>query len=399
MAQTAISKVQGFLANWDSGTALMRKDILANFMQNNLGKTGPELETEFYQSASLFLTRLSAWLRLTYMTGTCVSLQLKAIYIFVSATSGHHFMAEFIEVGGILTLLEIVGLKQSKETDKNDALKILITIASSGRQYKELICESYGIRTVAESMAKSKSEETQENCQILLQLLAQGNPKHEVQVYKSFIALLPCTSPKAQQLALQNLRIVQKIIKQANPSLTEPLLNLLSTVHLEVQYEAIEFIRELMDFDICDSLLEGLVKGLHPSRDDIMQPNDKLVRALQDAPDVARPMPAFVKQASCAKTIGILAKDSSSIAERLLKLQVAQGLLFAMGNSDHANSQRQSSLSLEYFVRAFPSVDESVKQAMGEQLYDLFMKNPEYLYMKLNAVQTDVLVTNKVKFF
>ena len=40
-------------------------------------------------------------------------------------------------------------------------------------------------------------------------MLAQGNFKFEVQVYKGLIALLPCTSPKAQQMAAQSLRVVQ----------------------------------------------------------------------------------------------------------------------------------------------------------------------------------------------
>ena len=53
-------------------------------------------------------------------------------------------MAEFMEVGGILTLLEIIGLKQAKEYDKAEALKCLHHIANAGRKYKELICESYG---------------------------------------------------------------------------------------------------------------------------------------------------------------------------------------------------------------------------------------------------------------
>ena len=54
-------------------------------------------------------------------------------------------MAEFLEVGGVLTLLEIIGLKQAKEADKLEGLKNLVHIANAGRKYKELICESYGI--------------------------------------------------------------------------------------------------------------------------------------------------------------------------------------------------------------------------------------------------------------
>ena len=66
-----------------------------------------------------------------------------------------------------------------------------------------------GIRAVAECLARSKSEETQECARSLLQNLAQGNPKFQTQVYKGLIALLPCSSPKAQQMAAQTLRIVQ----------------------------------------------------------------------------------------------------------------------------------------------------------------------------------------------
>ena len=66
-----------------------------------------------------------------------------------------------------------------------------------------------GIRAIAECLAKSKAEETQDACRNLLLMLAQGNPKFEVQVYKGLIALLPCSSPKAQQMAAQSLRVVQ----------------------------------------------------------------------------------------------------------------------------------------------------------------------------------------------
>ena len=66
-----------------------------------------------------------------------------------------------------------------------------------------------GIRAVAECLAKVKTDEAQDNCRNLLLMLAQGNPKFQVQVYKGLIALLPCTSPKAQQMAAHALRTVQ----------------------------------------------------------------------------------------------------------------------------------------------------------------------------------------------
>ncbi|KAJ8305782.1 hypothetical protein KUTeg_016327 [Tegillarca granosa] len=324
--QTAISKVMSLLQEWDKGKKAVRQKILVDFIRQNQNKTGPELEQEFAQAASLFLTRLTAWLRLTYMVGNCLNEQLKAISVFLSASSGHKFMAEFLEVGGVLTLLEIIGLKQAKEEDKLEALKNLTYIANAGRKYKELICESYGIRAVAECLAKSKSEETQDSCRNLLLMLAQGNPKFEVQVYKGLIALLPCSSPKAQQMAAQTLRIVQPIVKAANPSIVEPLLNILKTLHLEVQFEGIELIKELMEYDVSDRLLQGLVRLLHPSKEDTIRRPD----ILEGAQNM------------------ILCRESNEIAEKLIQLRVTHNLLYAMGNEDYADSQRQSSISLEW---------------------------------------------------
>ena len=47
-------------------------------------------------------------------------------------------------MGGVLTVLEVVGLRGAREGCKAEALCLLTSIASKGRQYKELLCESYG---------------------------------------------------------------------------------------------------------------------------------------------------------------------------------------------------------------------------------------------------------------
>jgi len=70
---------------------------------------------------------------------------------------------------------------------------------------------SLGIRAVAECLAKSKSDQTQDTAKNLLLSLAEGNPRFCQQVYKGLIALLPCSSPKAQQMAAQCLLKVQVI--------------------------------------------------------------------------------------------------------------------------------------------------------------------------------------------
>ncbi|XP_013013444.1 armadillo-like helical domain containing protein 1 isoform X2 [Cavia porcellus] len=392
--QAAISRLLSFLQEWDNAGKVTRSHILDNFIETNQGKTGPELEQEFSQGASLFLTRLTTCLRITYMTGSSLEKLLRSIGIFLSAVSSNRYLIEFLEVGGVLTLLEILGLEEIKEEDKKESIKLLQVVANSGRKYKELICESYGVRSIAEFLAKSKSEETQEEVQILLDSLVHGNPKYQNQVYKGLIALLPCASPKAQQLALQTLRTAQLIIRTTHPRIVDCVLEVLATMHLEVQYEAIELIKDLVDYDVRLPLLKGLVALLIPS----IKTSQAYPKILAECPFLqltAHP-PSFLQQAAAAKAIGVLARHSLHVAEEMLRLHVVRSLMAAMGNSDHSNSQRLAALTLQFFVQTFPVVEEHVRRSMGEELYQLFLRYGGDLYMKIDSVQADILAVNEV---
>lgn len=43
----------------------------------------------------------------------------------------------------------------------------------------------------------------------------------------------------------------------------------------------------------------------------------------------------------------VLVRGNNSLAEEMLHLRVVHSLMAAMGNTDHSNSQRQASLTLE----------------------------------------------------
>uniref|UniRef100_A0A671QDZ2 Uncharacterized protein n=1 Tax=Sinocyclocheilus anshuiensis TaxID=1608454 RepID=A0A671QDZ2_9TELE len=64
--QASISQVMCFLHEWDQGSKTVRSRMLSDFLAKNTGKMCLELELEFAQVASLFLARLTAWIRLTY---------------------------------------------------------------------------------------------------------------------------------------------------------------------------------------------------------------------------------------------------------------------------------------------------------------------------------------------
>lgn len=231
--------------------------------------------------------------------------------------------------------------------------------------------------------------------QILLDSLGHGNPKYQNQVYKGLVALLPCTSPKAQQLSLQTLRTMQAIVGPAHPSIVKAVLGVLRSVHLEVQHEAIQLIQDLMAYEVRPALLKGLVELLKPPGTEAAKGKGKILEELVTH-HLAEPLSVHVQQAAAAKTIGILAKDSTKLAEELIQLGAVHGLMCAMGNQDHTGSQRQASIALEHLVRMFPTVAEHVRKATGERLFQLFMRDAKTLYMNMDVIQVEILASNKV---
>ncbi|XP_053536551.1 armadillo-like helical domain containing protein 1 isoform X1 [Ictalurus punctatus] len=391
--KAASSRVLNFLCEWDRGNKSTRTRMLQKFLQENTGKTSPELELEFAQASSLFLTRITAWMRLTYMFGTCLHLQLKALGVFLSAASNYRYLMEFLEVGGVMTLLEIISQTQSSEEEKAEALHLLCVVSNAGRKYKEIICESYGVKAVAECLVKSDSEETQHTASCLLESLAHGNPTYHRQVYTGLISLLTHSAPTTTQLILHTLHTVQAVVKTADPAIVEPLLNSLRSFHLEVQYEAIELIKYLQQTEVRDVLLNALIALLKPTN-----PGVHKHKILQD-PAMAKmngSLPLFIQQAAAAKALRMLAVESRETSGELIRLGVTHHLLYAMGNQEHADAQRQASLTLEHFVHSYPVVEEHVCRAMGRALFHSFKHNAELLYMNMDEVQADILLNNKV---
>ncbi|TPP58669.1 Armadillo type fold [Fasciola gigantica] len=497
------------LREWDRAPKEKRRQFLQDFIDQHWNHSGPELESELAQMASLFLARICVWIKLTYMSGTCLTEQLQALYIFLSASSSHTFLLEFLEHGGVLCLQELCVSPHGKEIDKRWALQVLACVANAGTRYKETICECYGIRAVAECMAKSTAEETQEAARNLLEILAEGNPRFADQVYKGLIGVLPCHSPKAQQLALQTIRVLQATRETANRALIDRIIYLLESLHLEVQSAVIELVRDLMHFDIADDILAALVALLRPQREiqlgklftetvsssdlssdgsdsdasegshvhsgktstpravsdaghptakesrkqkhtapnatsksptpkrgkinvhggsvtrhslrhsihpglgthsnrtgstqppssSSQQPRKKHNRKKRtDSQSDVQPLPAFVQQASAAKCIRILAQDSTVLTKKLLKLGALSSLLYALGNLEFPDSQRQASLTVEYLCQTYPLIDQVVREAMGPSMHEEFTKNPESHYLQLTPLQADVLVSNKVSY-
>jgi hypothetical protein len=67
------------------------------------------------------------------------------------------------------------------------------------------------------------------------------------------------------------------VIGAANPTVVDPVLMLLRSLHLEVQYEACELIKDLMQYNVRNAILKGLVSLLKPTKDDIQESAESVI--------------------------------------------------------------------------------------------------------------------------
>ncbi|KAH6584869.1 hypothetical protein BASA61_007237 [Batrachochytrium salamandrivorans] len=399
------------------GNRAVRGKILREFVSSNDKKTGPQIEKEFSNGASLFLTRISAWLRLTYLLSYDLALQLRAITIFVSASSGSRFLSEFLEVGGILTVLEILTLTQAKEEDKSEALRLLQRVANNGRKYKEFICESFGVRQVTECLSKSRSEITQDYARNLLSELGMGNPKFQMQVFKGLQSLFTsqAVSPTAQQMSGQALRTLLPSIPSVPAGFIDPTLRLLKSPHIQVQYEGYEILKELFTRqELHDSLLKQLISILHNVVDDKNDEiNDDRYRrnksdqkglvsqwseaSAEEQKSKDQIMSGYIQQAYVAKLLGLMSATSRELAERMIQLQLVGSLLNVIANVGHPESQRYAANTLIYIVGDFDYVGSALRGQMGSNFFELLENRPDTFYRELTKEQVRYLRRNVFK--
>uniref|UniRef100_U3JRN6 Uncharacterized protein n=1 Tax=Ficedula albicollis TaxID=59894 RepID=U3JRN6_FICAL len=199
---------------WDSAQKAAQSCILISFIKS---KAEPELELEFPGSQLVSGSPNS-------VTQDDASISLD--------TWSHRYLTEFLEIGGVLIPLEILGLNHLNEEDKRECVKLLLLTGDTGKEYKELICESCGmVQALTKFLNASNSAEGKKNTQVLLDSLGQGNPKYQSQDSQGLEAMLLCSPPRPSTGLCRHSGSYVPCV------LMEPMLGVLCSVHLEVQYK------------------------------------------------------------------------------------------------------------------------------------------------------------------
>jgi hypothetical protein len=192
---------------WDKGSKSQRVSILTTFLQRHRQSTAAEIERDLGHGSLLFFTRITAWLRLTYKLGTAVSLQLSALSVFLQ---GQKYLTQFMEVGGIQALTDLVCIcKSDRQLDKNNGLLLLLHIANSGRVYREMVCDGEGIGMLVDATLHEKDDKTIELLSSLFLALGQGNPRKASAVHAGLLCVMLNGGDEGALCAATTLRSLQ----------------------------------------------------------------------------------------------------------------------------------------------------------------------------------------------
>jgi hypothetical protein len=206
-AEGAPMNVSDMTRQWDKGSKTQRVAILTNFLRRHRHSTAAEIERDLGHGALLFFTRITAWLRLTYRLGTAVSLQLSALSVFLQ---GQKYLTQFMEVGGIQALTDLVAIcTEKRRDDKNNALLLLLHIANSGRVYREMVCDGEGIEMLVTATATEHDDRTLDLLASLFLGLGQGNPRKAASVHAGLLEIMKSGEDDGALCAATTLRSLQ----------------------------------------------------------------------------------------------------------------------------------------------------------------------------------------------
>ena len=201
------------LRQWDAAGRMTRTRILREVLALQSRKKGNSpVEASSLDNAlgpgaaSLFLARTNTWMRMTCLTGYELTVQLQVCGMFLESVGGERFVNEFVECGGITTLLDVLALPGPSDAEKVLALSQVKLIAERGWETCRIINEQDGAAVAMAYMLGSATEPGQVLISSLLVELANNDVRYRHTILEELLDATASTNPFAQLAAANAVR-------------------------------------------------------------------------------------------------------------------------------------------------------------------------------------------------
>ena len=400
-----VGELREYLARWDRSGKSAREKMLVEFVRNTRNMTGPELEREFGNGASLLLTRICAFLKTRVHRGeVSISSALQALSIFLSAASGHRFLLEFLDTGGLQMTLGLMTNDRIGEEDRVRALQLLASIANAGYTYKQMICRDFnGEDAVLSLMCNAKSESAHELIRSVLIGLGRGNKKVS-DMQAKLVICLHNNDALVQRTASQ---VIRQLLSPAaldgvaavppDPSLVEAVNAIFCRQNVYVLYEAQELgMTALAEIETRQAMIDSIARMLQPPswsyERPIATPDDAALYDTTASPaaksyfskaEGSPPEVLLQQAASCRLTWSFLknkeekrAASREEVMKRFVETGVIGGLLVAMSNVHYSESKKHAMEALKTLCRLSNDANAKFLELTGKEFYTQFQLDP-----------------------
>lgn len=379
-------KYQAWLNRWDRDPGVGRFLMLNEFVKQCKGKSKSELDELYGNSSELVFIHMYAFLRLNYSRGCSIALQLQALRVFFEASSGYCFAYQFLSSGGTVLLLELLKMQSNlSEDDLREVLQTFLSLTAHGPRAQQLITETKIVDVFTVAIPQFTSPELHHMTVMLFAQIAEGDEEHAEIFCNSFRSQFSkyASIPGESLLTaahIYHILFSPRIAKETDIKNTiSDFLSLTTTESLDVQHEAIQIFKQLLD-----NAIPVRRKFLFDVVIDLISVNvDEIAAELLDE--------RLFQQTFSLRLLQEILKKKSPTALALYEMnqRILPALIRAIGNTQNYAAQKAACLVIAQMSTIWPATRNYLTNAMPNEWVQELLTRPNQFCLQMTPTQVD----------
>ena len=379
-------KYSAWLTRWDRDPGVGRFLLLRDFVKECYGFSKAQLDDLFGNASELVFIHIFAYLRLNYGRGCSIALQLRALRIFFEASSGYCFAYQFLSSGGSVLLLELVKMQaELQEEDVEEVLRTFLSLTSHGPRAQQLLTETKIADVFAEAIPSFKSHNLHHMTVLLFAQIAEGDEEHAELFCNTFRSMFNTYANLDGEALLTAAHIFHVLFSPKIAAETDirnaigDFLAITTSESLEVQHEAIQIFKQLLDNAIPvrrKFLFDVVIDLISVNVDEIAE--EVLEQRLRQQTFALR-----LFQAILAKKC-----NTANVLYEMIQ-RILPALIRAIGNTQNYAGQKAGCLVIAQLVTIWPDVKSYLTNAMPADWVQALLTSPNSFCMQMTPTQID----------
>lgn len=379
-------KYSAWLSRWDRDPGVGRFLMLNEFVKQCKGMSKAQLDEMYGNASELVFIHMFAFLRLNYARGCSIALQLQALRVFFEASSGYSFAYQFLSSGGSVLLLELIKMQNNlSEEDLHEVLLTFLALTSHGPRAQQLITETKIVDVFTQAIPEFPNTELHHMTVMLFAQIAEGDEEHAEVFCNAFRSQFTNYASIPGESLLTAAHIFHilfspRIAKETDIKNTiSDFLSLTTVSSLDVQHEAIQIFKQLLDNAIPvrrKYLFDVVIDLISVNVDEIAA--DVLDQRLLQQTFSLRLLQEILKK-----------KSPTGVALYEMMQRILPSLIRAIGNTQNYAAQKAACLVLAQMVTIWPNTKTYLTNAMPNEWVQALLTSPNQFCLQMTPTQID----------